>query len=80
MGNVLISRRFDFSSSHRYYRDEWSEEENTRVFGDDVAELFFGATYGELPNAQIGINSRNGWCDIWHQKGRRLRKMHQLVY
>ena len=33
MGNVLISRRFDFSSSHRYYRDEWSEEENTRVFG-----------------------------------------------
>lgn len=33
MGNVLISRRFDFSSSHRYYRDEWSEEENSRVFG-----------------------------------------------
>lgn len=33
MGNVLISRRFDFSSSHRYYRDEWSEEENRRVFG-----------------------------------------------
>ena len=46
------------------------EEENTRVFGDDVAELFFGAMYGELPNAQIGINSRNGWCDIWHQKGK----------
>ena len=33
MSNVIISRRFDFSSSHRYYRDEWSEEENTRVFG-----------------------------------------------
>ena len=33
MGDVLISRRFDFSSSHRYYRDEWSEEENRRVFG-----------------------------------------------
>ena len=33
MANVLISRRFDFSSSHRYYRDEWSEEENLRVFG-----------------------------------------------
>lgn len=33
MGDVLISRRFDFSSSHRYYRDEWSEEENQRVFG-----------------------------------------------
>lgn len=33
MTDVLISRRFDFSSSHRYYRDEWSEEENLRVFG-----------------------------------------------
>jgi 6-pyruvoyltetrahydropterin/6-carboxytetrahydropterin synthase len=33
VANVLISRRFDFSSSHRYYRDEWSEEENLRVFG-----------------------------------------------
>ena len=33
MSNVTISRRFDFSASHRYYREEWSEEENTRVFG-----------------------------------------------
>ena len=30
---VTISRRFDFSASHRYYRDDWSEEENRRVFG-----------------------------------------------
>ena len=33
MGHVTISRRFDFSASHRYYRDDWSEEENRRVFG-----------------------------------------------
>ena len=33
MADVLISRRFDFSSSHRYYREEWSDEENERVFG-----------------------------------------------
>ena len=33
MASVLISRRFDFSSSHRYWRDEWSEDENERVFG-----------------------------------------------
>ena len=33
MPEVTISRRFDFSASHRYYREEWSEEENTRVFG-----------------------------------------------
>ena len=33
MGRVAISRRFDFSASHRYYRDDWSEQENERVFG-----------------------------------------------
>jgi 6-pyruvoyltetrahydropterin/6-carboxytetrahydropterin synthase len=33
LSNVTISRRFDFSSSHRYYREEWSQEENERVFG-----------------------------------------------
>ncbi|MEX2599621.1 MAG: 6-carboxytetrahydropterin synthase [Dehalococcoidia bacterium] len=33
MSSVLITRRFDFSASHRYYRPEWSEEENRRVFG-----------------------------------------------
>ena len=33
MANVTISRRFDFSSSHRYYRDDWTEAENTRLFG-----------------------------------------------
>lgn len=33
MADVLISRRFDFSSAHRYYREEWSVEENKRIFG-----------------------------------------------
>ncbi|MEX2431454.1 MAG: 6-carboxytetrahydropterin synthase [Dehalococcoidia bacterium] len=33
MNDVSITRRFDFSSSHRYYRPEWSDEENRRVFG-----------------------------------------------
>ena len=33
MTSVTISRRFDFSASHRYYRDEWTEEENARAFG-----------------------------------------------
>ena len=33
MADVLISRRFDFSSAHRYYREEWSAEENKRIFG-----------------------------------------------
>ena len=30
---VYATRKFTFSSAHRYWRDEWTPEENTRVFG-----------------------------------------------
>lgn len=30
---VIIARRFTFSAGHRYYREEWTREENERVFG-----------------------------------------------
>ena len=30
---VRVVRRFDFSSSHRYYREDWSEEKNSQEFG-----------------------------------------------
>ena len=33
MGPVYATRKFTFSAGHRYWRDEWSAEENTRVFG-----------------------------------------------
>lgn len=31
--NVLISKKFEFSASHRYWRNDWSEEKNNQVFG-----------------------------------------------
>jgi 6-pyruvoyltetrahydropterin/6-carboxytetrahydropterin synthase len=30
---VYTTRKFSFSAAHRYWRDEWSAEENQRVFG-----------------------------------------------
>ena len=30
---VYATRKFTFSAAHRYWRDEWSGEENARVFG-----------------------------------------------
>ncbi len=33
MGPVYTTRKFTFSAAHRYWRDEWSAEENARVFG-----------------------------------------------
>ena len=32
-GLVYVTRRFGFSAAHRYWRPEWSAEENARVFG-----------------------------------------------
>ena len=31
--NVLITKKFEFSASHRYWKDNWSEEKNQKVFG-----------------------------------------------
>jgi 6-pyruvoyltetrahydropterin/6-carboxytetrahydropterin synthase len=32
-GQVYATRKFTFSAAHRYWRAEWSPEENRRVFG-----------------------------------------------
>ena len=33
-GMVYATRKFTFSSAHRYWRPEWSAEDNTRTFGN----------------------------------------------
>jgi 6-pyruvoyltetrahydropterin/6-carboxytetrahydropterin synthase len=37
MNTVYATRKFTFSAAHRYWRDEWSAEENARVFGQLTA-------------------------------------------
>ncbi len=32
-GPVYVTRKFAFSAAHRYWREQWSAEENARVFG-----------------------------------------------
>ena len=33
-GMVYATRKFTFSSAHRYWRPEWSDEDNVRTFGN----------------------------------------------
>ena len=33
-GMVYATRKFTFSSAHRYWRPEWSAEDNARIFGN----------------------------------------------
>lgn len=42
---VTISRRFDFSASHRYYRQDWSEQKNEEVFGLCTSPYGHGHNY-----------------------------------
>ena len=42
---VYATRRFEFSAAHRYWRDEWSQAENERVFGKCTSRYGHGHNY-----------------------------------
>jgi len=42
---IYLTRRERFSSAHRMYREEWSDEENFRVFGKCSNPLWHGHNY-----------------------------------
>ncbi|NJN18239.1 MAG: 6-pyruvoyl tetrahydropterin synthase [Oscillochloris sp.] len=42
---VYATRRFEFSAAHRYWRDDWSAEENERVFGPGARPYGHGHNY-----------------------------------
>lgn len=45
MPRVRITRRLHFCAAHRLARDDWSDEENRRVFGDCANPNWHGHNY-----------------------------------
>ncbi len=45
MTRVSISRKFEFSASHRYWREEWTAEKNNEVFGKCTSPYGHGHNY-----------------------------------
>jgi len=43
--SVLITKKFEFSASHRYWREEWSPEKNEQVFGLCTSPYGHGHNY-----------------------------------
>lgn len=43
--NVLITKKFEFSSSHRYWKDDWSDEKNEEMFGICTSPYGHGHNY-----------------------------------
>ncbi len=44
-GRVTISRKFEFSASHRYWREDWSDEKNREHFDLCVSPYGHGHNY-----------------------------------
>ena len=42
---VLITKKFEFSASHRYWREEWSQQKNEQVFGLCISPYGHGHNY-----------------------------------
>ena len=43
--DVCITKKFEFSASHRYWRNEWSEEKNEETFGLCTSPYGHGHNY-----------------------------------
>lgn len=43
--NIFISKKFEFSASHRYWQEEWSKEKNDQVFGLCTSPYGHGHNY-----------------------------------
>jgi 6-pyruvoyltetrahydropterin/6-carboxytetrahydropterin synthase len=42
---IFITKKFEFSASHRYWREEWSEEKNNQIFGKCTSPYGHGHNY-----------------------------------
>jgi len=43
--NIHITKKFEFSASHRYWKDNWSEEKNQEIFGLCTGQYGHGHNY-----------------------------------
>ena len=50
---MLLTRRTEFSASHRLWRDDWDEDRNRAVFGPSASRVSHGHNY-ELEVAVAG--------------------------
>lgn len=57
---VLTTRRFTFSASHRYWRDDWSAEHNQQVFGKCTSRYGHGHNYELFVTVAGPVDAQTG--------------------
>ena len=67
--STSLTRRISFDAAHRYWRADWSDDQNRRVFGSWATPNFHGHEYvcdvtvsGEV-NSVTGMLVDLGWLD-----------------
>ena len=57
---ITITKVIKFSAAHRYWRDDWSKEENKKVFGDFADPYGHGHNYVLEVSLRGEVNSKTG--------------------
>ncbi len=60
MHQITISKKFEFSASHRYWRDDWSKEKNETYFGKCINPYGHGHNYELHVTVQGKIDPQTG--------------------
>ena len=61
MDIAYLTRRVTFSAAHRYYRDDWSSERNTAVFGACARPHGHGHNYALEATVSGAIDEETGF-------------------
>ena len=61
MPNAELTRIVRFAAAHRYYRPEWTEAENTRIFGACANPYGHGHNYILEVTVSAAIDSQTGF-------------------
>ncbi len=62
MAQARLTRKVRFSAAHRYYRPEWSEAENQRVFGLCANPHGHGHNYLLEVTVEGEVDRATGYC------------------
>lgn len=61
MSKVKVSRKAHFNAAHRLYREDWSDEKNSSVFGKCSNPNFHGHNYELVVSVTGEIDSETGF-------------------
>lgn len=57
---VTLTRKFEFSASHRYWREDWTKEKNEAHFGECISPFGHGHNYELYVTVQGPIDPATG--------------------